>query len=210
MKKSLIGMAMLAIWPVALAQAPEGEASARARIEAERSQAEARYAAEEKACFARFAVNDCQNEARVRRRAVLADLRRQEVSLNDAERRRKSVQKLREIEERSSPEKQRQADEQQAKALAEQQEREAHAAEKAAGRKTAAAPSAAKSPERPFRDPRKKAMQKTPNERQSPNTAEKRKSFEGRLEEAQARKGRIEKRLAERNKTAPKPLPVPP
>ena len=120
MKKSLLGMSLLVIWPVALAQAAEGEAPARALIEAGRSQAEARYAAEEKACFAKFAVYDCQKEARVRRREVLADLRRQEVSLNDAERRHKGVQRLREIEERSSPEKQRQA--------AEQQEREAPAA----------------------------------------------------------------------------------
>ena len=202
MKKSLLGMSLLVIWPVALAQAAEGEAPARALIEAGRSQAEARYAAEEKACFAKFAVYDCQKEARVRRREVLAELRRQEVALNDAERRHKSVQRLREIEERSSPEKQRQA--------AEQQEREAPAAEKATGRRTAVAPRAVKSAERPSRDPRKKAVQKTPNERQSPDTAEKRKGFEERLEQAEARKGRIEKRLAERNKPVPKPLPVPP
>lgn len=72
------------------------------RIQADRTRAEARFAGEDAACYARFAVTDCLREVRVRRREVLDALRRQEVAINAAERKRKAQEQIERIEERSS------------------------------------------------------------------------------------------------------------
>jgi membrane protein involved in colicin uptake len=66
----------------------------RTRIEVQRKQETARYALEERQCSSKFAVNDCLKSVRARQREVLADLRRQEISLNDAQRRRLGARQL--------------------------------------------------------------------------------------------------------------------
>lgn len=72
----------------------EPEARERARIRAARASEQERSAELERACYARFAVNDCLIEVRRARRDVLADLRRQELSLNDAQRKRRAAEQL--------------------------------------------------------------------------------------------------------------------
>ena len=57
-----------------------------ARIQSERKLVEAHAAVDEAGCYQRFAVNDCLRDVRAKRRAFLQDLRRQEISINDAER----------------------------------------------------------------------------------------------------------------------------
>ena len=89
------------------AQEDESAAAERARIAAERGKAEAAFRVQEKACYGKFAVNDCLSAAKAQRRQVLADLRRQEISLNDAQRKRKAAERLRELDQRSAPDKQR-------------------------------------------------------------------------------------------------------
>jgi len=75
---------------------PEGQPLApwldaqRARIAAERDVATQRYEATEKACWQRFAVNDCLQQARVQRRTALDRLRQQELAINDLERQRQA------------------------------------------------------------------------------------------------------------------------
>src|SRR6218665_3886954 len=69
-------------------------AAERARIAAERTRINARFAQEEKACHQRFAVNDCLNRNLAWQRAELAELRRQEVVLNDDERRRRAAERV--------------------------------------------------------------------------------------------------------------------
>lgn len=78
------------------------EAAEHARIDAARADKEAQTARAEAACYARFAVNDCLIKVRAERRIVLADLRRQEISLNDAARKRRAAQQLLRSDERSS------------------------------------------------------------------------------------------------------------
>jgi colicin import membrane protein len=85
-----------------LAQVADGGlevAAEHARINAERQRIEKRFADEETACFQKFAVNDCRDASRARRRADMADLRRQEISLNDAERKRKGAEQLQRMEQ---------------------------------------------------------------------------------------------------------------
>lgn len=70
-------------------------------LKAERVRAEVFYASEEDACYALFAVTDCLKKIRVKRRASLDELRRQELQIHDAERVRKGEAQLNLINEKS-------------------------------------------------------------------------------------------------------------
>ena len=85
--------------PAVQAQSVEAE---RARIENTRAQVHATFAVEHAACQQKFAVNSCLNESNARRREAIADLRRQEISLNDDERRRRGAEQVRRAEEKLS------------------------------------------------------------------------------------------------------------
>ena len=95
----------------------------RARIAAERAQIEKRFAGEEAQCYRKFGVTDCLQESRKRRRQDLGDLRRQELSLNDADRKRRAADQVRKGEEKQTAEKQEQAAEQRRKTVETQQSR---------------------------------------------------------------------------------------
>ncbi|MEO5795913.1 MAG: hypothetical protein ABIP34_13570 [Rhodoferax sp.] len=102
MKKYWISLLCVLCSASVLAQIADGGlevAAEHARINAERQQIEKRFAAEETACFQKFAVNDCRDASRARRRVEMADLRRQEISLNDAERKRKGAEQLQRMEQ---------------------------------------------------------------------------------------------------------------
>ena len=86
------------------ALAQTGSDAARVRINAERSRLEATFALEDTACYKRFLVNNCLDEAKVRHRDALGDLRRQEIVLNDESRKAKAAEQLQKIEDKSSPE----------------------------------------------------------------------------------------------------------
>jgi len=91
--------------PVQSPQAPSFVDVERSRIEQERAAEMLRQQKVESACYLRFAVNDCLLDSRVKHREVMADLKRQEINLNDRERRLRSSEQLRRIEDKvSSPE----------------------------------------------------------------------------------------------------------
>lgn len=69
-------------------------------VKAERVRAEAFYATEEAACYDLFAVMDCLKEIRVKRRASLNELRRQELQIHDAERMQQGEAQLNSIREK--------------------------------------------------------------------------------------------------------------
>jgi hypothetical protein len=81
--------------------APEQVAAERARITSERAAIATRFAVEERACHQRFAVNDCLNRNLAWQREAMADLRRQEIVLNDSERQRRAAERLDGLEEKS-------------------------------------------------------------------------------------------------------------
>lgn len=64
------------------------------RIGAVRQQKTTELDAEEAACFDQFAVNDCQNKVAVKRRQLLAELKRQESAVKDAQRQIKATDQL--------------------------------------------------------------------------------------------------------------------
>lgn len=101
MKHLLASLLLGTLSSLAPAQTPDEVARERGRIADERGRVESGYLLEEKACYRRFAVNDCLQDARRRRRAALSDLRRQEIALEDRERSRKAAERLQLLEERA-------------------------------------------------------------------------------------------------------------
>ena len=107
MKKSL-ALALAAVCSLVLAQpvVPDTvvarEAAEHARIRKERGDAQTRFLAQDVQCYQRFAVNDCLGEVRAQRRAVLAELRRQEISLNDTQRKRRAAEQLLRADEKAA------------------------------------------------------------------------------------------------------------
>ena len=82
MKKLLVFVALVGPAWCSYAQDPDAVSAERARITAERSRADAAFTAQEKVCYGKFAVNDCIDTARAKRREAMAELRRQEIALN--------------------------------------------------------------------------------------------------------------------------------
>lgn len=185
--------------PAAVDASPAAIARERSRIEAERRREDARFAAEEAACHQRFAVNDCLREVRVRRRAVFEDLRRQEIALNDAERRDRGAEQLRRTEDRMAPRAQQEEADRREAARREQRERDERAAAKRAEREQADAG-------RTVRAPRQPASGSGPD---GAAQAENRRRFEAKQREAQERKAQRDKALADKAGKPPvQPLPA--
>lgn len=210
MKKMLLVLAMSILPPASQAQDEAGEAAQRERIAAERSQAEAAFQDREKECYRKFAVTDCLNAAKAQRRQVLADLRRQEISLNDAQRKRKAAEHLRSIEQRSSPDRQRQQEEQRAKGLGESRERQAAAGEKAAAKAADQAGRADRAAAQQQETARRQQEAAEDRLRRAEEAAKNVKQRNERLAKAQERKASRDKRLAERRKPFADPLPPAP
>jgi colicin import membrane protein len=78
-------------------------------IDAQRGQVQRSFTQDEAACYQKFAVNDCINGLRARRREALADLRRQELELNNAERRRKGAAQMQSIDDKANQASEREA-----------------------------------------------------------------------------------------------------
>lgn len=181
----------------------------RARISAERARAQARYAREESACYKTFAVNDCLNAARAERRGVLAALRRQEISLNDAERKRRGARQVERIEDKASLEKQQQAARQRERAQEEFQGRQQRAIEKSSDRAQRQAGEGDKRKSYEGKQQSRHDEQAARADKAASAAAE-RSKYDDKLRDAQERKARREQKRAEPGKPPAKPLPTPP
>ena len=98
----------LALWLAATSATAQGagaieqaERQERQRISQTRTAEQARFTTEEAGCYQLFAVNDCLIGVRRARRDLLADLRRPELSINDAQRRRRGAEQLLRSDEKS-------------------------------------------------------------------------------------------------------------
>ena len=89
----------------------------RAAISAERARLEKGFSLEDAACYKKFAANNCLGNVNVRRRQPMEDLRRQEILLNDEERKIKGAEQIRRTEEKTSPEKRQEAVDRSASAI---------------------------------------------------------------------------------------------
>jgi colicin import membrane protein len=93
------------------------ERAERDRINQERQRASAEHDAAKVDCYQKFQVNDCLSQARNKHNGQLSDLKRQEISLNDLQRKRRGAEQLRKVEEKTSPERQEEIAQQRGKAL---------------------------------------------------------------------------------------------
>ena len=180
----------------------------RSRIETERARLEAGFLTEDVACYKRFAVNSCLEKVNAKRREAMADLRRQEISLNDEDRKIRGAEQLRKTEEKSSPEKQQEAADNRAKALEDYQARLDRDKKKQEEKGTAA--SSAKSNSEASADRLKGNQQKaqTRTDKQA-TAAEEARKYNERQKEAQERRAQHEKDALNRLKPPAKGLPPP-
>lgn len=212
MKRILFIVALAAACTAASAQTADASVTRfeveRARIASERADVDARYAREEAACYGKFAVNDCLNEARARRRAALADLRRQDISINDAERKRKGAEAMKRIEEKNSPQKADEAAQRRDRAINDQLIREERAAKKAAeaADREATARDRVKAQLNREQTAAEKAAARAS---EAASTGSSLSRHDKRLKDAAERRERLEQKRRERTKPLSDPLPVP-
>lgn len=114
MKKQLLSGLLLASLSVLAQTSNDAE---RLRITSERAALEESFGREDTACYQKFLVNNCLGEVKIRRRDALADLRRQEISINDQERKARAAEQIQKTEDKASPAKQQEEADKRAQAL---------------------------------------------------------------------------------------------
>lgn len=182
--------------------------SERDRINTERARLEAGFTAEEIACYKKFLSNKCLAEVKVRRDAVRADFRRQEIYMDQQERKEKGAEQIRKTEEKSSAEKQQEAADKRATALKDNEARLARENQKVADR--ANTQSNAKSNVNATANRLKNSQQKLDGRKsKQAAAAEEVQKFNERLEKAKERQARYERDLANQTKPPGNPLPKP-
>ena len=194
----------------AWAQAPTAQAdpdAEKSRIAAERKAAEVRFDQERAGCYQKFAVQDCINDARRKRRAQVDALNRQEAVINDAERQRRAAAELDKLEQKKELSPDDVAKREQAQRS--QQDREQRAAERTADRQAKESEAAAN--RRAFDDKQRAHAQEQASaaERRTQDAAE-RQRYEDRLKKAEQERAELEARNAKRTKPRSAPLPTPP
>ncbi|HEY8360299.1 MAG TPA: hypothetical protein VIL30_22825 [Ramlibacter sp.] len=202
--KTFAAVLLLALAAASPARGQDLDAERR-RIRDERAQANATFQAEQKACYGRFAVNDCLQAARLQRNAAVADLRRQEVVLNDTERKRRAAERLREADARQAEQRERERDAalRGERSEAPREPREPRAARPPRARSDApvekVAPQGTPRAARAFEGPQLTAAEAARNQQE----------FEARRKAAQAHKAAVLERNAKRDKPRSPDLPPP-
>lgn len=123
----------------------QAEQLERERIQSERKSANQELEQRRKACYQKLAVTPCLNEARDQHSEKTRDLKRQEVALNDVQRKRAAAERVRVIEQRNSPQAQLEQAERRGKAIQATQKREESRAERQRSREAKLAQSAGSS-----------------------------------------------------------------
>ncbi len=206
---SILLSGVLALGPALAQQSsaynPETDARERARIAAERQQAQQRYGQEEADCYQRFAVNDCLREVRKRRRVALEELRRQEIILNDERRAAIAAERLQSVDERAADRAGPQAEAQREEALKAHEARQQRALEKQAEQQGRPVPAAAPA-SAPVRTPPAAEGAAADAARRQ----ELQRAYEAKQREAEQRRLERQKEEAQQGPRSSKPLPVPP
>ena len=197
----------------AMAQSPAQEkdnnALERSKIAAERARLEAGFQAEEAACKSRFAVNACLQEIRTRRNAAMADLRRQDLLINEAERKARGADQIQKTEDKSSLERQQQRAEQEKKAQQETERRSERNDQRGQSQAKSAADASdnVEAAETRQKNSQSKAEEaKTRHEQAASNVLD----AKVRSEKAAQNQAERDKRLKDKSNSTRKPLPAPP
>lgn len=185
-----------------------GEATLwRQDIEAQRVGAEKVFASEKVSCYEQFAVNGCLARARQKLSTAMAEAKRQEVIVNNAERKLRADVQVHKLEVRELPKAQQDAAEQRAQRAAEAKANQERAVVKL--HEQALAQSVGTGQVR-TRDYQQKEAQKAREHRVSilnnPDPAEKLSAFKQKQQEATARQADVEKARQARSKPLSAPL----
>lgn len=206
------------------------EARQQTRIASERAELLRAYETQRAACYQKLAVNDCLVQARDAHNEQMHDLQRQEVALNDVQRKRKAADRLRAIDERNSPEAQLKQAERRGREIEKTRQREASFAErqKARDEKSAATPALSSASEPATRlaseqvaskpvalrdQSRAQTEPKLPGAQragQAEKMTKSRQAAEKRERQAAERRANAQQKLANPSKPAAAGLPVPP
>ena len=178
-----------------------------ARIGVERSRLEAVFLTEGRACYQRFAVNNCLDDVNERRREAMANLRRQEILLNEQERKRRGAEQIRKTEEKVSAENQQADAERRAKAASDYQSRVGQAKEKQESRTRDQDAEKVNSEARAARLRANQQKTQSRSARQADETAETAK-FNARQKEAQEKRAQHESERLKRAKPPAMSLPL--
>ena len=190
--------------PATASITPDAE---RVRINGERAVLETGFDLENAACYKKFLVSNCLDDIKLKRRDALADLRRQEVTLNALERKAKAAAQVKKTEEKSSTENQQQEAEKRASALRDFQARRDRENQKNTARAEAEAGASGNSgalAER-IKGQQEKAVARSTKQAAA---AEELRKFNERQEKAKERRAEHAQDVLKRTQQA-QPLPVP-
>ena len=112
------------------------EQTERIRIKSERAALAQSLDQQRQACYQKLAVTPCLNAARDEHNEKMRDLKRQEIALNDAQRKRAAADRVKALDARNSPEVQLQRAQDRGKALDASGRREGDRAQKQAARES--------------------------------------------------------------------------
>lgn len=188
------------------AQAQSAE-TVRVGIDNRRQQLQAEFAVEVAACHQNFAVNRCLSEINTKHREAMADLRRQEISLNDDERKRRGAEQIRRVEEKRSAANDQVSIDRRSQMFSEYEVRASRdrQAKKTREERTLAEISSSDSPV----DMRVRKKQ-LPTDGRSIADSRKADQYFDRQNQARERRSRYEALASKRLPSTAKPLPVPP
>lgn len=200
MSKTAAAVLLVLAAGAAWAQTADEIEAERARIARERTARNQAYIEGRRACYQRFAVNDCLDDERLRHNEVMGDLRRQEIALNDLERAQRTAERLRVLEERQSEERLQQEESRRREALDASRQRD----ERAAAKSQEARQAAEAAGERAARAAKPRPAPGRPDE------AANRERFERRREQAERHKQEVLRKQQESARPSRQPLPTPP
>jgi colicin import membrane protein len=198
--------------PAAATEQRSAEDAERLRINQLRAAADAVFDTAKQACYQKFAVNTCIAAAREKQRSEVANLKRQEIALNDADRQRRGAEQRRRTEAKTAPDAQAQAAAQTSSAVAAAAQRQDKLAGKAAVQQSAAQDAQVRSQnmQRKQADAAKAAAQR--QSAASAKAAQSKARYEDRMKEAEEKRAKALAKKPSKPPAAGLPLPptVPP
>lgn len=199
---------LLSVCLSAFAQTEASNDTERLRISKEKAALEAAFSRDEKACYKFFLVNNCLNAVKAKRVDALADLRRQEISINDQERKARGAEQIQKTEDRASLEKQQQEADRRAEALKDFEARMATEKQKNADRDKAESSEKANLEAANARIKSAQDKQAGQTAKQAAAAAEAKK-YDEKIEKARDRQARVAMEKANQTKAPADPLPLP-
>jgi colicin import membrane protein len=202
-------MALTALPTLAQSSATVGNADfavERARLAEERKAVEAKFESEKAACYKKFAVEGCLEESRRTRRVASEDIKRQEASMNDIERKQRGAAELERLDQKKASPRPEDTPPKQEEAQRSQQGREQRSIEHTASRAQTAAETAERQREFEHKQ-RANAEDRAKAARLAADVPAQRAAYEEKLRKAEEH--RVERASENAKRTKPRAAPLP-